>query len=301
MTHLARLLLVIALLCIPALSAHAQSWPNEPSGSTLLSDHNYSSLAGDGWSIQGSGVSVVQDGSAPFSPSSVMQHRFGPGLPGGTSVGVSYFPLSPTRRELYMGFYWKASSNWEGGSLGGGQKISFIQGAGAWNMVMLLNPNGKISVYFPNTEQVQNCQLQGSWGDCPGTVQVYPNVSNPTIGFGGWHLIEYYVKMSSSSSSNDGIIRWWVDGQLNGNFTNANFPQYQIIQAEFDPTWGNVGDTKTTETFFWYDHVRVSTGGTSSGGSGGGGVTPPSPPPPPPPPPSPPSPPNAPTLLRRLQ
>ncbi|MFO0773271.1 MAG: hypothetical protein U0172_01225 [Nitrospiraceae bacterium] len=255
-----------ALALLAPTHAQAQAWPNEPSGATVLTDSNYNCLVCNGWDISGnSGMSIVADATAPFSPSNVMQHKFSSGLPGGRSVGVSYFPVVPTRRELYMGFWWKASSSWEGGSLGGGQKISFIQGAGAWNMVMLLNPNRKLSVYFPNTEQVQNCQLQGAWGDCPGSVQVFPNAANPEITLDTWHRIEYYVKLSTTSTSQDGVIRWWVDGQLNGNFTNANFPQYQIIQAEFDPTWGNVGDTKSTTHYFWYDHVHVSTGGTSGG------------------------------------
>lgn len=295
MTHrLTSILIALALVLASAVSAQAQTWPNEPSGSTLLSDHSFTSVAGDGWATNSGALTIVSDGSAPQSPSSVLQMSFPPGLQGGTSPGAVYFPLGTTYREMYMGFWWKASTNWEGGAMGGGQKISFFQPTGSWNLVMLLNPDHTISVYFPNDSQVNNCNLSPSWGDCPGTRQLYGGVWNPQVSFGVWHRIETYVKMSSSTTSQDGIIRWWIDGNLAGNFTTVNFPQYPISQVELDSTWGNVGDVKTTTTQFWFDHVRVTRGGTSSGGGGT------SPPPPPPPPPSPPSPPNAPTLLRRL-
>lgn len=292
MTHrLTSIMIALALLLASAASAQAQAWPNEPSGGTVLTDQSFSCLVCNGWIAEGS--SLTTDATAPLSPSSVMQQRFGPGLVGGTSPGYAAFPIGAPKRELYFAFKWKPSSNWTGSPMGGGQKISFMIPQSDWLMVMLLTPQKKITAYFSNWGGVSNCSLPG-YGDCPGTRIVYANVNNPTITMGEWHTIEYYIKVSTSTTSQDGILRWWIDGQLAANFTNVNYPQYGIVEAKLDATWGENGDVKSDTTYFWFDHVRVVAGGTSSGGGGT------SPPPPPPPPPSPPSPPNAPTLLRRL-
>lgn len=265
---LSAVLLAAGLLASSPSPAAAQSWPNEPSGSTVLTDYAYNSMTGSGWGLSGAwGVSLGSDPSAPLSPSNVLQMRFPPGLEGGRSTGNSYFPVG-NLTELYAGFWWKPSTNWEGGS--GGQKISFIQPSGSWNLVFLLNAAStglpyKVNAYYPNSAGVNNCHLSSVWGDCPGSVQIFANASNPTISLGVWHRMEMYVKKSSSPTSRDGILRWWIDGVLCANYTNVNYPAENIVQFEFDPTWGNVGETKTAaEHYFWYDHVHLSTGGSGS-------------------------------------
>ena len=45
----------------------------------------------------------------------------------------------------------------------------------------------------------------------------------------------------------DGIIRWWMDGVLVGNYTNVKFPNDNgFVEYQISPTWGgNTGDIKT--------------------------------------------------------
>jgi hypothetical protein len=245
--------------------AAAQAWPNEPQGSTVLTDRGFDCIACDGWGFTNDPRTTIGGDTSAPSPPNVLQMRFTSGVPGGQSVGNVYYPLN-SLRELYAGFWWKPGATWNGGT--GGQKINFMMGDnGKWNIVMLLYADHKINIYFPNSVGVNNCHLPGVWGDCPGTVQVYANVSNPTITLGVWHRMELYIKQSTSPTSRDGIIKWWIGGALCGDFTNVNFPEDRLIQYEFDATWGNIGDVNAREFFFSYNNVRLSTGGTLKQGN----------------------------------
>ena len=86
------------------------------------------------------------------------------------------------------------------------------------------------------------------------------NVATTTVALGQWHRIEIYVKYSTGSNA-DGIVKWWVDGQLNGSYSNLKMVQdggFDHIQ--FSPTYGGAGtgETKTENDFFWFDHTHVS-------------------------------------------
>src|SRR5690606_41092989 len=69
MGYLVALLLVIcSFLHSPV---EAQTWPNEPSGSTLISDHNFTTCEANGWT--GNCNQITSDATAPLSPTSVMR------------------------------------------------------------------------------------------------------------------------------------------------------------------------------------------------------------------------------------
>ena len=59
----------------------------------------------------------------------------------------------------------------------------------------------------------------------------------------------------------DGIVRWWLDGVLQGTYTDVRFPDDDGFEEfQIAPIWGGVGGPNKTETdFFWFDHVHVST------------------------------------------
>lgn len=249
--------------------ANAQSWPNEPGGSQLLTDWGFSNQSWPaGWGSD-SPPQIVSDGTAPASASNVARQTFPSGFVGGVSPNNFYFPI-PGARELYAGYWWKASNPWQGHS-SNGNKIHFFMGNnGSWNQVVeMYGPVSgpwRYSIYFPNSS-VSNSHLSPSYGDAVGTRHIFPNISDPPVTLGAWHRIEHYAKMSTTPTSRDGILRWWVDGVLVGSFTDVNYPQETISEFQFSPTWGGVGDTKTQTDYFQWDHVRISIP------NGGGGST----------------------------
>jgi hypothetical protein len=79
------------------------------------------------------------------------------------------------------------------------------------------------------------------------------------VTLGVWHRIEWYARYSSTDSTRDGETRWWLDGVLQGAYTDlqspadAGFKEFQLA-----PTWGGVGGTKDERDFFCYDHTYIS-------------------------------------------
>lgn len=57
---------------------------------------------------------------------------------------------------------------------------------------------------------------------------------------------------------NHGIVRWWMDGQLIGDYDDVIFPDVPLVEHQLSPTWGGVDGIKTETDFFWYDHVYIS-------------------------------------------
>ncbi len=96
---------------------------------------------------------------------------------------------------------------------------------------------------------------------------MFPNVSGPSIALGQWHLLEWQVKASTTSSSRDGIYRWWMDGQMMGNYTNVNTEVRTFQSIMLAPVWDSpVQEYSAFTDSHRFDHVHLSVG---SGGGGG--------------------------------
>lgn len=261
--------LLLAMAVPP--SAWAQSWPNEPSGSTTLVDCNFNSALCGISGASGSG-SIISDSSAPQSPSNVMEFR----LPVGSSSGggETYFPLNPQPREIFAGYWWKPSNPFEGHPNCSNKVHGLVLTAGNIWLDMHCSATGgpyvfKMILQIPEN----NCHLGNGFGDCPGTYVVFGNQSSGAITLGAWHRVEVYLKSSSSSTSRDGILRMWVNGSQVMNYTTVNMSASMLYWL-FTPTWdGSWAPIQTTSFSHRYDHVHVSTGG--SGSAPKGDTTPP--------------------------
>jgi hypothetical protein len=79
-----------------------------------------------------------------------------------------------------------------------------------------------------------------------------PNVNSTVVTLGQWHKVEWYVHKN-------GTVKWWLDGLLQGSYTDADNP-VNFGMFQFSPTWGgNVGARKSWTDHYWYDHVRLAT------------------------------------------
>src|SRR5258708_40132491 len=86
-----------------------------------------------------------------------------------------------------------------------------------------------------------------------------PNVNSTPVALGTWHLIEWYVKYATTSSSADGVVTWWMDRVLQGKYVNVQTPaDGGYINFKISPTWGGGGSTKTETDYYWFDHVVLS-------------------------------------------
>jgi uncharacterized protein YjdB len=229
------------------------SWPNEPAGFTLVTDEPFNALVENGWhqvqrqTTNGSGLFITTDLTAPLSASSVLDFKFAAGYTGGSEPGVEYYNPSSPVKETYFAFWWKPSNPWQNHSGSGVNKLAFLfPSAGTCIYIMMFSEGGSY------TMQVEP--------EFSGDVRrLAPNRTATPVALGQWHRVEWYVKYSSNGSSRDGVTRWWLDGVLQGEYSDlqmpgdAGFSEYQLA-----PTWGGINGTKTETDHYWYDHARIS-------------------------------------------
>jgi len=240
------------------------SWPNEPVGFSLIGDYGFGdvipvtsdpiALGSSGWQAQWNPVgngTLISDGGAAFSPSGVYQVKYPVGFVDGTAPSTVEHPLSTRTTELYWGFWWKPSNPFQSDA-SGVNKIAFI-----WT------PSGNTDLlYFdlsPNPWRIRCMDDLYAGGGPDAGRRDEPNVNTTVITLGQWHRIEIYVNYSSGSNAN-GIVKWWVDGVLNGSYTNLKMVQDGGFNSvSFSPTYGGAGgDVKTETDYYWFDHTRLS-------------------------------------------
>lgn len=310
-----------ASLMSSASTGSAQSWPNEPNGSTLLVDDPFNQYAAAPWRCHHSGRGgIAQDPDAPLSGPNVLRYRFPVGQVNGGTSPDSCEVTFPGRDQIFMGYWFKTSAAFEQGGAAG-TKLSFIASPSFFqdfipNLTSHLGSLGgsggfPIAFYFPNTQRVNNCQVnQQHQGDCPGTVNIFPkqwceqNNCQPIaqVKKNTWYRTETYLKKSSCRTCADGIMRFWLTEKggspvLLLNVTNMNWVEEGFGLVHINTTWGGpfnqtYGSTGSgVEGALYYDHWRISFPNCPGGcplTNPGTGTPPPPPPPTTPPPPPPP-------------
>ena len=289
---------LLGALAMIAFGGPAQAnMPNLPPTATILLDCPFSSVGnpicnGQVGNIYNAG-SIVSDGSAPESPPNVYRYfRGANALSGGTQL--DFYHANAT--EVYVGLTIKTSPIFRG--LDSGSNKIVLPGSNISNSVLGLSGqkgpqggSGSFQLYWndQNGGTVNNCHyaqnfLNGRatangptvYGDCPGGLNYFPNVGNGTFSLGQWHYIEWCGKASSSLTSRDGIYKWFLDGNMIGNYSNVNTGSAWNA-TYITPTWDGQGTVWGADA--WYDLDRWVVARLPVGACAamtGGGVTPPS-------------------------
>lgn len=263
-----RVMFVLLLAIAVAPSAWAQSWPNEPSGSTVLTDWAFSSATGGGWTGTGS---ITSDSNAPLSPSNVLRYSFNPS--NGHGGGELGYALPSSTREIYFAFWWKPSNPYQGYS-NHKNKIAFLfsTGMGLWYLSLTGPQYGPYQLTFELEFPVSNSHLGSGYGDSIGTWVLFGNRSTPTVALGQWHRIEIRASGSTTQSSKDGTLMCWLDGQLTHSVSQLNTTTPYWSVAYLTPSWDG-SEQRSNPDEQRFDHVRISAGG--SGSAPKGDTTPP--------------------------
>lgn len=190
--------------------------------------------------------------------------------------------MSPnTYREMFMGLMWRTNPEFYGRIVH--DKMFFLRGPQTNAYFGMRACPGCTSRQLgwgfnaANADNSHTCADSGLW--------CYPNVGSPAITIGQWTKIEVYLKSSTTMTSRDGIVRWWINGVLAGNYTNVNHAPYGLNDWTWSETWdGYVNPVPSVEWSHYIDHLRISIPNCPAGGcpQTGGGTTPPAPTPPPP-------------------
>ena len=221
----------------------------------MVNDHSWNAVFGNGWNYLRRTASkdsdIAIDSGAPFSPQENLRIIFTPSMARDSEPGVHWIGLSPRPSEIYTGWWMKLSPNWQCSPAGCG-KITFL-----WA------PDGQGQVYTNYYHPSDDGSVQGppyrigantEWAPYGQRIW-YPNVTTTWINPGQWHRIEFYYKWESSPGASDGIIRWWVNGVLNGDYRNVRYPGCCFQQFEYAPTLQN---PPSSEMYMYVDHVHVA-------------------------------------------
>lgn len=224
------------------------TWPNEPAGFVTAADQPWNTIADGAWNRRASGYDrIVADSTAPLSPAGVLEYVYPQGFAGGTAPATHYLPLG-NKKEIFVGLQWKVSNPWHGHA-SGVNKIQFIYLAGSADVAMVMYgiEGGRYELrVLPQWQE-----HTASW--------LTSNAAERPVTLGEWHRIEWHLKYESSYGAGDGIIRWWLDGDLLGSYSNVRFPNDAgFTEYQISPTWGGVGDTKRQPDSYRFDHSYIS-------------------------------------------
>jgi hypothetical protein len=212
-----------------------------------MTNQPWNALIGGGWNRRSGGTDqIISDSTAPVSPTNVLEYIYPVGFVDGYAPATQFYPVSG--KEIFVGMWWKPSSSWQG-NRSFVNKIQFFQ---------VQNSSIYMTMYGPNGGPYE-LRTNAQWPEM-GSQWMTPNASSGVVTLGQWHRLEWYLKYDSSYGAGDGIIRWWMDGVLVGNYTNVRFPNDAgFVEYQISPTWGgNTGQTKTQQDFFRFDHSYLS-------------------------------------------
>jgi hypothetical protein len=213
-----------------------------------FTDRPWDRLLGGGWDYlkrsSSSDADIVVDATAPFSPPNVLRIVFTPNLEHDRQPTVHWTGL-PFVSEVYATWWIKLSPNWTPSP------------AGAGKMAFLWPPQGNGLLYsnIAGSSLPHHVNIVTTW-PAYGYKFWEPNVATTEVSYNRWYRIEWYVKWESSPGADDGIIRWWVNGTLNGDYSDLRFPACCLLQFEFAPTLQN---PPPADQYMYIDHTWIAT------------------------------------------
>jgi len=212
------------------------TWPHEPAGWTVLNDYDAHAYNDGGWnSDPGYPISVVDDGTAPLSPTKVWQYKFTQGDQSlcGNGVANVFFDPSSSQASLYFGAWIKLSN-----------PFSFPQDPEIHYVTFFTDsPSGGdlvVDIYADRVFVVDF--LSGSVNYDGGA---------GSFSLGSWHQIEMlWIKGSS--------FKMWSDGVLRINFVPR--ASVNVTEIKIAGTWGGCTPPRAPafDSWAWTDHVHVS-------------------------------------------
>jgi len=257
------LLLAAALMAMWPLGVSAQTWPNEPVGSVVVLDCPFNTKPTPSRDLSGCGIenaysagSITSDATAPISPNSVFKSAISAGAnTGGSQLN---YVTPQVYNEMYMGLMWRTNPEFYGRTVA--NKLWFMRGP-TTNHFFGMNGcpgQGQPNCYIEfghNTGSLDNSHA------CAADLGLicHANVGDPTVIRGAWTKLESYMKKSTTATSRDGIVRWWINGVLVGNYTNLNVSPLGINEWVWSETWdGFVNPVPTVEWAHFIDHLHIS-------------------------------------------
>ena len=222
-----------AAITVTAAPPPGTTWPNEPAGWTVLNDYDAHAYNDGGWhSDPGYPISVVDDATAPLSPTKVWQYKFAQGDQSACGNGVAnvYFDPSSALQHVYFGAWVKLSN-----------PFSFPQ-----------DPEIHYVTFFPSSGGDVVLDIYADRVMIVDFTAGARNIDGPPGSFslGTWHHIEVLL---------DGtVVKMWVDNVLVIN--DHLGAVLTTVEVKIAGTWGGCTPPlgPAFDSYAWTDHVHVS-------------------------------------------
>lgn len=274
------------ILFLLILATWVPSWAqftNEPAGSTRVLTCTWASDRCAGQYSRGTFLNVyttniISDGSALGSPPTVADAALinpiksaplGQGTTGGTDLG---WWDDRVDREVYVGLWAKISLN--GQNSAGTTKFVFLRATN--NLLGTFRTNGfwgfqgtgsgsRNIIFGHNTSGIDNSHTCAA----DSGLICYPNIGSGTVPQNQWFRFEACIRASTTNTSRDGVVRWWINGVLDGDYRNMNYGTGNVNEWWWSQTWDGHGNSLGYDgtSHQYIDHTIVSI--PPNGGCGG--------------------------------
>lgn len=227
------------------------AWPNEPGNFTVISNFDCSARSGSGWNNTYTTGQIISDPTAPFSPPNVLleqwvNHNF-------PNVAVPVYSFPSGVSHFYLGAWWKPSNPFYGWSSVSTQKIFLLEGNHTYLSMFRTGGSGATSTYtiYCTPGPLINPHLPFDG------ILLNPNVNGIQVPLGQWNRLEWRMKASTTNTSQDGEIHWWMNGTKMGQYTNVNTEVRTFQLMYYHHVWDSVDPQNVTDSHY-LDHVRIS-------------------------------------------
>ena len=276
-----------------ALAFSGGTYPNLPSGWTILSDRDFTSKTDGGWTDRGDSAFeiVTASGAGGTTVDSMASQtnrlteytgraRYNAGFASGNGpISTSYNIASANRKTgLYLRINCAVSSNWYGES-SGVNKIYFLPAGSSPAGPLYLSAQGATTGALQFQPRLQNAPANVFGNGSGGTRNLTANtgLGSATITRGTRFAAELIVRMNTCQAdgtpNGDGTCEVWVNGTKTHNYTDVCYrgngtlsnliPASSLwTEARWNPTWGgnHVGETVPALQYMYMYDAAVGTG-----------------------------------------
>ena len=208
-------------------------WPNDPSAGPFAGTPY-------GWAQE------RQDPTAPSSPQAVAEFTYAKGMRYGIAPATIYkeWGFGPGYREWYCGYWFKLSDPFDFGPVGC-KHVFFFNGGGGFGgqSFTCMTPDRQLC-FMPEYPTPPPNPYYVRRPNQPGV---------KVVSLGAWHRAELYVNLDTHA------IRWWLDGVLQGDYTDLIEQSFAFSMVQFSSTFGGNADFFCpADQSITYDHLYVA-------------------------------------------
>jgi len=220
---------------------------------TLITQRPFSSLQEDPtWDTDNS-LTIEQDPTAPYSPQGVLRTTFHAGFVAGNSNGHAGTQFKSSYKTLYIRYWTKYSSNWQGQQTFSKQLYAWVDANGGYTPIFF-GALGSGSTAPLTPEPVLQRTIVGDGFKDPNLV---PNAVFTRC---QWDMVEI-ILVGNTAGNTDGSVDWYLNGTHIGSVHGIQWApgDAKWFIFEYYPVWGGQGGPNVQQDMWiQWDHVYLS-------------------------------------------